>query len=61
MVQAKMNLHLNLPVSSLTCISNIKDEKIIDNNHCVLHTHMSTRKSPHQKFFIYQYKMQAFY
>ena len=31
MVQAKMNLYLNLPVFSLICMENIKDENVINN------------------------------
>ena len=31
MVQAKMNLYLNLLVFSLNCVENIKDENVINN------------------------------
>ena len=39
-----MNSHLILPVCSLICMLNIKDEIMINNNYGVLHTHISTRK-----------------
>ena len=39
-----MNSHLILPVYSLICMLNIKDEIIINNNYGVSHTHISTRK-----------------
>ena len=31
MLQAKMNMYLNLPVYSLICMQNITDENIINN------------------------------
>ena len=48
MVQAKMNLYLNLPVCSLISMQNIKDENIIINNYCVPHSHISTRRTTFQ-------------
>ena len=44
LVQAKMNSHLNMPVYSLISLLNIKYENQINNNCCVLHTHISNRK-----------------
>ena len=44
MVQAKMNLHLNLPIYSPICMSTIKDENIINSDDHAPHTQISTRK-----------------
>ena len=45
MVLGKMNSYLNIPVFSLICMYNIKNEKLINNNnYCMPHTHISSRE-----------------
>ena len=44
MVLGKMNSYLNIPVFSLICMYNIKNEKLIINNYCMPHTHISSRE-----------------